>query len=134
MARGLCYADAVRLLGGRDSKAVMALDRLTDGLLLAASATGAGFALNLFEPKSQLVRLSADLVRGLRDRVSGLSRFGRSERLAAKTGRRGREAVSRRIRKNRDDSDDTSRGHQYYGDLPSGLSIAIPKPGSSRLQ
>jgi hypothetical protein len=83
MARQWCYADAVRLLGGRDDKTVAALDRVTDGLLLAASAAGAGFALSLFDPASQLVRLSVELVSALRERVSGLSRFSRSERLAA---------------------------------------------------
>ena len=85
MAWELCYADAVRLLGGHDEKVVRTLDALVGGLVGAASATGAGFVLNLFNPKSQLVKLSSDLVQGLRERASGLSRVGRSERLAAAT-------------------------------------------------
>ncbi len=83
MAVGLSYADAVQLMGGRDSRIVAALDRLTGGLLLAASAAGAGFALSLLEGKGELARLSNELVRGLGQRLRGLDRFSRSERLAA---------------------------------------------------
>lgn len=83
MVVGLSYADAVQLMGGRDSRTVAALDRLTGGLLLAASAAGAGFALSLFEGKGELARLSNELVRGLGQRLRGLDRFSRSERLAA---------------------------------------------------
>ena len=80
---GLSYADAVHLMGGRESRVVGALDRLTGGLLLAASAAGAGFVLALFEAKGELARLSDELVRGLGERLRGLDRFGRTERLAA---------------------------------------------------
>ncbi|WP_158887089.1 NACHT domain-containing protein [Amycolatopsis anabasis] len=83
MAKRLSYADAVRLLGGRENKAVAALDKLTGGALLASSALGAGFALSLLGPKSELARLSGGLLSGLSERLSGLSRFERSERLAA---------------------------------------------------
>ena len=83
MARGLSYADAVRLLGGREDRMVAALDRAAGGLLLVASAVGAGFTLSLFDPKSELARLSGDLVTGLAERLRGVSRLGRSERLAA---------------------------------------------------
>ena len=80
---GLAYSDAVRLLGGSGSRVVTALDRLTGGLLLAATAAGSGFALSLFDARAELVRLSGDLVTGLSERLRGLDRFGRSERLAA---------------------------------------------------
>jgi len=80
---GVTYADAVRLLGGSGSRIVTALDRLTGGLLLAATAAGSGFALSLFEARSELVRLSGELVAGLGERLRGLDRFRRSERLAA---------------------------------------------------
>lgn len=83
MVKGLSYSDAVKLLGGREDRTVAALDRLAGGLLLVATAAGAGFALNLFDPKSELVRLSGDLLSGLADRLSGVNRLGRSERLAA---------------------------------------------------
>ena len=80
---GLSYADAVRLMGGRESKTVAALDRLAGGLLLAASAAGGGFALSLFGTRGELARLSNELVLGLGERLRGLDRFARSERLAA---------------------------------------------------
>jgi hypothetical protein len=83
VARELCFADAVRLLGGRDEKVTLLLDGLAGGLVRAASVTGAGFVLGLFDAKSQLVKLSSDLVRGLSERASGLSRVARSERLPA---------------------------------------------------
>ncbi|MGH3772201.1 MAG: NACHT domain-containing protein [Pseudonocardiaceae bacterium] len=83
MARGVSYTDAVTLLGGRENRTVAALDRLVGGLLLVASAAGAGFALSLFDPKSELARLSGDLVSGLAGRLRGVSRLGRTERLAA---------------------------------------------------
>jgi hypothetical protein len=79
----LSYTDAVKLLGGRENRTVASLDRLVGGLLLVASAAGAGFALSLFAPKSELARLSGDLVSGLADRLRGVNRLGRSERLAA---------------------------------------------------
>ena len=53
------------------------------GLLLAATAAGSGFALGLFAARDELVRLSGELLAGLQERMSGLDRFGRSERLAA---------------------------------------------------
>lgn len=80
---GLNYADAVRLMGGQQSKTVAALDRLAGGLLLAASAAGSGFALSLFEAKGELARLSGELVQELGERWRGLDRFTRTERLAA---------------------------------------------------
>ena len=80
---GLSYADAVRLIGDQESKTVAALDRLAGGLLLAASAAGSGFALSLFEVKGELARLSNELVVGLAERLRGLGRLARSDRLAA---------------------------------------------------
>jgi hypothetical protein len=83
VSRGLSYSDAVRLLGGQDTTTVDVLDRLTGGLLLAASAAGSVFALNLFDPAAKLARLSRELAFGVGERLSGLGRFSRSERLAA---------------------------------------------------
>jgi hypothetical protein len=80
---GLSYADAVLLMGGRESRTVTALDRLSGGALLAASAAGGGFALSLFEAKGEMARLSGELVRELGQRVRGLDRYTRGERLAA---------------------------------------------------
>lgn len=83
VTRKLSYADAVRLIGGSDSRVVAVLDRLTGGLLLGAAVSGAVFALSLFEAKAELARLSGDLLAGLGSRLRGLSRFERTERLAA---------------------------------------------------
>ena len=80
---GVSYADAARLLGGSNSKVVSALDHLTGGLLLAATAAGSGFALSLFAARDEVVRHSRELLFGLQDRLQGLDRLGRSERLAA---------------------------------------------------
>lgn len=83
MARELSYADAVKLLGGTDSRVVAALDRLTGGLLLAATGGGSVLALNLFDAEGEFAKLSGELVTALADRMRGLGRFDRSERLAA---------------------------------------------------
>ncbi|NEA28512.1 NACHT domain-containing protein [Actinomadura bangladeshensis] len=77
------YADAVRLLGGSGSPVVAALDRLTGGLLLAATGGGSQLALSLFDAKGELARLSGQLVSGLAERLGGLGRFERTERLQA---------------------------------------------------
>ncbi|MEO3781901.1 hypothetical protein ABGB12_01115 [Actinocorallia sp. B10E7] len=82
MSRKLSYADAVKLLGG-ESRVVAALDRLTGGLLLAATGVGGEFVLSLFDARSELARLSRELVTGLSDRMRGLSRFDRTSRLSA---------------------------------------------------
>lgn len=81
MAKGLNYADAVKLLD--DSLVVGALDRLLGGVLLAASAGGAGFVLGLVDAKAELARLSIGLVTGLRDRLGRARRPDRTERIAA---------------------------------------------------
>ncbi|TDB97712.1 hypothetical protein E1091_08230, partial [Micromonospora fluostatini] len=83
MSDTLSYADAVRLLGGGRSKFVEWADRVTGWTLLGASAAGVGDALGIFDAKAELVRLGHDLVRGVAEQRSGLSRYGRSQRLAA---------------------------------------------------
>lgn len=82
MAKVLSYTDAVKLLGG-DGKIVTAIDRVTGGLLLAGTLTGNQFAAGLFDPKAELVRLGKELVTELTDRLHGLDRLSRTERLAA---------------------------------------------------
>ena len=66
---------------GRTSKPPPARSWCTS--TLTRSIRPACRVLSLFDPKSQLVKLSGDLVQGLRDRAAGLSRVGRTERLAA---------------------------------------------------
>ncbi|MDQ7903956.1 hypothetical protein RB614_05395 [Phytohabitans sp. ZYX-F-186] len=73
MPQVLSYADAVRLLGGRDSKVVDALEALTSGAVLSAAVP----------LPAELVRLGHQVVRGLAERRSGLSRYGRTQRLEA---------------------------------------------------
>ncbi len=82
MSNGLSYGDAVRLLGGQDNKIVTALDKITGGVLLGAAPTIPA-VLAWFEAKGEFIRLCQDLVRGFTERRSGLSRYGRTERLLA---------------------------------------------------
>ncbi|ANN18232.1 hypothetical protein SD37_23045 [Amycolatopsis orientalis] len=83
MARGLSFRDAVRMLGGTDSKIIAALEKMTGGAMLTAAAGGADFLLGLFGPKAELARLTNTLMIELKDRVTGLSRFDRTNRLVA---------------------------------------------------
>lgn len=83
MAKQLSYADAVKVLGGSDSRVVRALDNLMGGVLLVGSAGGSELALGLFDGKAELTRMNRELVAGLGDRVHGLGRFDRTRRLHA---------------------------------------------------
>ncbi|MFE0591887.1 NACHT domain-containing protein [Micromonospora echinospora] len=78
----LTYADAVRLLGGERSRFVEAFDRLA-GWTMLAGAVPLPALLSLFDAKSELVRLGRDLLRQLSEQRSGLSRYGRTQRLEA---------------------------------------------------
>lgn len=71
MRKGISFADAVVLLGGKENKVVAALDRLVGGALLAVSAGGMGAALGLLDARSELVRLADGLLSGLRERLRG---------------------------------------------------------------
>ncbi|GIE90632.1 hypothetical protein SAMN06264365_12146 [Actinoplanes regularis] len=82
MPRPLGYSDAVRLLGGQDSKVVAALEKITGGLLLLGTPA-VPTLLGWFDAKAEFVRLSHELVRGFSERRSGLSRHTRTERLEA---------------------------------------------------
>jgi hypothetical protein len=83
MSANLSYADAVKLLGGGDKRIVSALDRLTGGLLLAATGGGASFVLSLFDVQGELAQLNQELVSRLGDQLRGLGRFDRTQRLTA---------------------------------------------------
>ncbi|MFG1952593.1 NACHT domain-containing protein [Micromonospora sp. NPDC048830] len=82
MPDALSYADAVRLLGGEKSKVVDWFDKLTGGVLLAASVPVPAL-LGIFDAKAEFVRLGHELVSGASERRSGLSRYGRTQRLEA---------------------------------------------------
>lgn len=84
MTTGLSYRDAVELLGsGSRNPVVVALDRLTGGALLLASAAGAALPLSLFDAKGELFRLTEDLVRSATARLDRAKRADRTECLAA---------------------------------------------------
>ncbi|WP_347584463.1 hypothetical protein [Acrocarpospora sp. B8E8] len=78
------YAEAVRILGG-ETTTLRALDKLLGGVLLGASAVpGVGAAaLSLFDAKSEAVRLGHQLIASVREKVTGATRYTRSERLYA---------------------------------------------------
>ncbi|MEV0426904.1 hypothetical protein [Micromonospora sp. NPDC050495] len=82
MPDNLSYADAVRLLGGEKSTALDWFDRLTGGALLAASVPVPAL-LGIFDAKAEFVRLGHELVRSVSEKRSGLSRYGRTQRLEA---------------------------------------------------
>nr|WP_052478028.1 ATP-binding protein [Kibdelosporangium sp. MJ126-NF4]CEL15479.1 hypothetical protein [Kibdelosporangium sp. MJ126-NF4]CTQ92119.1 hypothetical protein [Kibdelosporangium sp. MJ126-NF4] len=77
----LSYADAVKLLGAKESKIVTALDKVLGGALLAGSGVDLWGLLGWFDAKAEFIRLSHELV----TKVSGrrLSRHDRTERLHA---------------------------------------------------
>ncbi|MEV6957278.1 ATP-binding protein [Streptomyces sp. NPDC051183] len=78
----LRYADAVRLLGG-NGPVVDALDRAVGGALTTAVGPAPELLLSLVGADAQLAQLSRQLVSGTRERIQGLGRFERTERLAA---------------------------------------------------
>lgn len=83
VSKRLSYGDAVRLLGGQDSKTLSALDKVAGGVLLGGAAVGVPGMLTLFGAKAEAVRLGHELVRTLSERRGGLSRYSRTQRLEA---------------------------------------------------
>jgi hypothetical protein len=85
----LSYHDALKILGAAKSRLVTLLDgAATAGLAVwaaAAWATGrdAGAPISLFELKNEIVLCGHEVVRKVTEWHSGLSRFDRSQRLAA---------------------------------------------------
>ncbi|MEU7477826.1 ATP-binding protein [Lentzea sp. NPDC042327] len=83
MAKTYSYADAVRLLGTKESALVDALDRLVGLALLGGVAGGVTELLGWFDAKTDFVRLSRELLVKAGARRSGLSRHSQTERLHA---------------------------------------------------
>jgi len=91
VAKPLTYADALRILGHRRSRLVVALDAVASAGLAAwataawagGNGADAGIPLNLFELKNDVVRYGQALAERTSDWRSGLSRFDRTQRLAA---------------------------------------------------
>jgi hypothetical protein len=85
----LTYVDALKILGDRQSRLV----GLLDGVMSAGLATWAATAwtmgadasapMNLFDLKDEVVRFGHESVRRVSERRSGLSRYDRTQRLAA---------------------------------------------------
>lgn len=82
MSGPLCYADAARLLGG-NGPTLDALDRVVGGALTTAAGPVPELVLSLFGANGQLTELSHSLVARTAERLQGLGRFERTERLAA---------------------------------------------------
>jgi hypothetical protein len=89
MSESLTYFAALELLGHKKSRLLVLLDTVaTAGLTVwAAAALGAGrdagAVLSLFELKSEVMRQGQEVVRRVSEWHSGLSRFDRSDRVAA---------------------------------------------------
>jgi len=81
-SRPLTYRDAAKLLGAK-SAVLDAMSKLAGAGLTAASAGGSDLALSLFDLKGEVERLGQDAVATLRNRVTRLGRFQRSELLEA---------------------------------------------------
>ncbi|MDN3351556.1 hypothetical protein [Actinomadura sp. DC4] len=89
MSESLTYVDALKILGDRQSRLV----GLLDGVMSAGLATWAATAwtmgadssapMNLFDLKDEVVRFGHESVRRVSERRSGLSRYDRTQRLAA---------------------------------------------------
>lgn len=78
----LSYGDAVKLLGGQ-SRVVSVLSRFAGAGLTVLSAGGVDVVLSLFDLKNEVSQLSEDAVVSLRNRLTKIDRFSRSELLEA---------------------------------------------------
>ncbi|MEV6342865.1 AAA family ATPase [Actinoplanes sp. NPDC051851] len=85
MPSRLTYADAVRLLGGAGPLVSLA-DTLLGGALSLATAGGSEVALSFFDAKGEVIRLGHQVATTLNDRVRGLGRYDRTQRLHAAHG------------------------------------------------
>ncbi|NMO56212.1 hypothetical protein HH310_34175 [Actinoplanes sp. TBRC 11911] len=85
MPRKLTYADAVKVLGGSGPLLDFA-DNVLGGLLSVATAGGSEVALSLFDAKAEVIRLGRVVTGRIRESVTGLGRYQRSERLRAAHG------------------------------------------------
>jgi hypothetical protein len=89
VSESLTYVDALKILGDRQSRLI----GLLDGVMSAGLATWAATAwtmgadpsapMNLFDLKDEVVRFGHESVRRVSERRNGLSRYDRTQRLAA---------------------------------------------------
>jgi hypothetical protein len=89
VSESLTYVDALKILGDRQSRLVNLLDGVMSAGLAAWAATAwtmgtdASAPMNLFDLKDEVVRFGHESVRRVSERRSGLSRYDRTQRLAA---------------------------------------------------
>jgi hypothetical protein len=76
VGRGLTYNDALRVLGA-DSKWLKILDKISAATVLATGGLG------LLDARSEIFRLSSDVIKRLDQRLQGLSRADRTHHLEA---------------------------------------------------
>jgi predicted kinase len=81
-SRPLSYADAARLLGGADSPVVRALGAAS-GVAAAAVTVGSLGGNDFFALRGELIAWGNAAVTGLRERITGVRRFDRTQRLVA---------------------------------------------------
>jgi len=81
-SRPLGYADAARLLGGADNAVIKALGAAS-GTAAAAVTVGTLGANDFFALRGALITWGNAAVAGLRERVTGVRRFDRTQRLVA---------------------------------------------------
>ncbi|HEY0532878.1 MAG TPA: NACHT domain-containing protein [Actinoplanes sp.] len=80
-SKGLSFADAVRILDG-DSPLVGVLGQIA-GIGAGAVTVGSGGTVDFFALRDQMVSWGHGAVRGWRDKVQGLGRFDRTDKLLA---------------------------------------------------
>ncbi|MFF5292283.1 NACHT domain-containing protein [Paractinoplanes globisporus] len=83
MARTISYADAVRILGGGPESAVFRRVNAMTGGLLAGAAVAAPQLLALLDLRTELARVSGELVNTATRAMSGSGRRDRTDRVAA---------------------------------------------------
>jgi len=86
----LTYTDALKILGLQKGRLLGVLNAVTSVGLAAWAATAmttgleAGIPLGLYELKNDILSTAPEVFRRLSKKLSGASRFERSERLAGK--------------------------------------------------
>jgi hypothetical protein len=89
VSESLTYVDALKILGDRQSRLVSLLDGVMSAGLATWAATAwtmgadASAPMNLFDLKDEVVRFGHESVRRISERRNGLSRYDRTQRLAA---------------------------------------------------
>lgn len=78
----LTYRDALKLLGADDSAALAIADRIAGAGVAAVNVATVG-AVGFFELREQAVSWGNSIVRSLRERITGMSRLDRTERIVA---------------------------------------------------